>query len=265
MEQQQFYITTGHGGGMYTLRETYYDHWGVFKPTHIKSLSRDYDQAVAKAREYVCEAGYDPERDLDVGHVTTLQHWGDCNPENSRQLERLQRGQMPFGKYMGEPLVEVPINYLHWVLDNTLERSGSNYTPKNVLRDAIKNDRGLHDFWLNEAQRIEQAQEAQRKLIEERAGRSKHVGTEGERLKGVELTCKFTKRFIDTYDGCATNERWLHKFEDAAGNEYVYWGSRELLRPEQSATFNFTIKYHRTYDYVAQTHIGRPSIVKGAN
>ena len=72
-----FYISSGLGNGMYTLREYY-----IF-PTnagfsesdrYIRNLSRDFDKAVVKAKEYVGKNDK-----LEVGKEFNLNAWGDAD------------------------------------------------------------------------------------------------------------------------------------------------------------------------------------------
>jgi hypothetical protein len=71
-----YYISSGFGNGMYTLREHNYipTNYGFNeKDSYIRNLSRDFDKAIIKAKEYVGD------RDkLEVGNKFDLEKWGEA-------------------------------------------------------------------------------------------------------------------------------------------------------------------------------------------
>ena len=71
-----YYISSGFGNGMYTLREHNYipTNYGFNeKDSYIRNLSRDFDKAITKAKEYVGD------RDkLEVGNKFDLEKWGEA-------------------------------------------------------------------------------------------------------------------------------------------------------------------------------------------
>jgi hypothetical protein len=71
-----FYISVGQGNGMYTLREEYVvkTNYGLdVKHHYIRNLSRDWNKAIAKAKEIVGD------NDLFVGDESHLNEWGDAD------------------------------------------------------------------------------------------------------------------------------------------------------------------------------------------
>jgi len=74
-----YFISSGFGNGMFTLRERYLVNTGFAleeKDEYVKNLSRDYDKAVAKAKEWVSDKGK-----LEVGKVWDLTKWGEAEKD----------------------------------------------------------------------------------------------------------------------------------------------------------------------------------------
>ena len=75
-----FYISSGFGNGMYTLREHNYipTNYGFNeKDSYVKNLARDYDKAVAKAEQHMID--YVGDRDkLELGKKWDLAKWGEA-------------------------------------------------------------------------------------------------------------------------------------------------------------------------------------------
>jgi len=70
-----YYISSGFGNGMFTLREHYLipTNYGINEEDrYVKNLSRDFDKAVAKAKEFVGD------RELQVGNKFDLEKWGEA-------------------------------------------------------------------------------------------------------------------------------------------------------------------------------------------
>ena len=71
-----YYISSGFGNGMYTLREHNYipTNYGFNeKDSYIRNLSRDFDKAITKAKEYVGDSDK-----LEVGNKFDLEKWGEA-------------------------------------------------------------------------------------------------------------------------------------------------------------------------------------------
>jgi len=71
-----YYISSGFGNGMFTLREhsVFKTNYGLKEEDrYIKTLARDYDKAVAKAKEYVGENGK-----LEISKPFELAKWGEA-------------------------------------------------------------------------------------------------------------------------------------------------------------------------------------------
>jgi len=78
-----FYISSGFGNGMFTLREHSLIHtnYGTKEDDrYIKNLARDYDKAVIKARQFVDSIG--EYAVLDEGKAWDLEKWGEAEKPN---------------------------------------------------------------------------------------------------------------------------------------------------------------------------------------
>jgi len=78
-----FYISSGFGNGMFTLREHSLIHtnYGIKEDDrYIKNLARDYDKAVIKARQFIDSIG--EYAVLDEGKAWDLEKWGEAEKPN---------------------------------------------------------------------------------------------------------------------------------------------------------------------------------------
>ena len=78
-----FYISSGFGNGMFTLREHSLIHtnYGIKEDDrYIKNLARDYDKAVIKARQFIDSMG--EYAVLDEGKAWDLEKWGEAEKPN---------------------------------------------------------------------------------------------------------------------------------------------------------------------------------------
>ena len=76
-----YYISSGFGNGMFTLREHGYipTNYGIKEEDrYVKNLARDYDKAVAKAEQHMLD--YVGDRDkLELGKKWDLAKWGEAD------------------------------------------------------------------------------------------------------------------------------------------------------------------------------------------
>lgn len=136
------------------------------------------------------------------------------------------------------------------------------------LRDALKTDHYIVDdigFKLMEFGSIsdkqvelvfkiqQQVEERKREqAAREAAGAArKHFGKVGERIRSHSIKCVFSKSFDGDF-----GTWYLVKFEDAAGNQFVYRGSA-YYRMDQEYVASFTIKDHSEFRGEKQTIVSR--------
>lgn len=106
-----------------------------------------------------------------------------------------------------------------------------------VLRDMLAKDK---------------ARQAERR---ERDLASQHIGTVGERLRGLELTVSFQTGF-ETQFGFTT----VTGFRDAAGNVFIHKGTNPGCERGDRVTVAATVKEHGERDGVKQTILSRPKV-----
>lgn len=94
----------------------------------------------------------------------------------------------------------------------------------------------------------------ERELMKAKHGESKHVGSIGDRLKGVEATCIYCRNFENEW-GMKT----LYTFRDASGNIFKTWYSGSTWRVEQGeeVVIDGTVKKHDEFKGEAQTMLNR--------
>jgi hypothetical protein len=138
-----FYIATGAGNGLYTLRQRdgiYSD--GSPKCFHVRTLCRDPKKAVEKARSYIQDQGYDVDGVKDDRNVfednkilsVDLTKWGECSPERFNQVQMAKAGIMPFGKYYNQKISDIDITYfVNYIFDQDID------TPrKDLVKESIR-------------------------------------------------------------------------------------------------------------------------------
>lgn len=149
------YIGIGETNAYFTLRETHqryipgdgpmgnavvngvYQGRVVTASHHIKNLSQDAHEALAKAREYADAVGLELRANVermkeelrDIGRATAeqiarreeaLRIDQELRDERERQwiegcLKSIDDGFVPFGRYAGKPIGEAPVQYRQWV------------------------------------------------------------------------------------------------------------------------------------------------------
>lgn len=99
------------------------------------------------------------------------------------------------------------------------------------------------------------AQEAARAAQAAKVANSQHVGTVGERVE-MEVTINYVAS-RDTQFGVS----YFHSLVDAAGNQLMYSGSKQLGGKGETVRVKATVKRHGTYRDLPQTEIARPALV----
>ena len=253
-----FEIRTGGGKGMFTLRrfDGYY-HTGEPRFAHVKNLSRDPHEALSKAQDYVRAEGEDVAsalEDFDPNNVSSLNAWGECDPMRQQSLNLIAKGTMPCGKYFGQAISDIPIDYFaNWYLDGDIDSERSD-TMKERIRLQVISRRD--DFMaVVEANKAAQAQrEAD---IEAKRSKSNHVGDVGQRIV-IETTITFSKGFEGFY-----GTTFINSLEDAEGNVFIYRGNC-IGEKGDKLTLKATVKEHGEHDGVRQTVISRPKVLESA-
>tara|TARA_Y100001937_G_scaffold13157_1_gene17212 strand:+ start:13346 stop:14143 length:798 start_codon:yes stop_codon:yes gene_type:complete len=258
----EYIICTGQGGGMFTLR-CFYDHaWdGTPKMAHIKNLSRDPYEALQKARDYIVSQGGDPDglfsgdvpvlADFDPEKASKLNTWGECDPRRQHDLSLIAKGEMPFGKYSGQAIADIPIEYFaNWYLDGDIDTKRS-CTVKERIRLQLLSRR---DEFMAVVDANASAEARRQAEIEAKRSQSMHVAKIGDRID-IRATIQVCKQ-IDGFYGIS----YFMILENKGGDVFKYVGSANLGDKGQTITLKATVKDHCEYDQVKQTVISRPKI-----
>ena len=124
---ERYYISTGEKSGFYTLRHSWMDTtaWGpVLKDYHIQNLSRDPDEAVAKAKKLTGQNLAAPDFGLD--EIKRRKH--------EEVVEAAK--QMPGGKYYGwqfEKLWAEDPDYVKWLGVNMVHSKDWTHTLEHFM------------------------------------------------------------------------------------------------------------------------------------
>jgi len=249
-------IWTGGGKGLFTLRrfDGYY-HTGDPRFAHIKNLSRDPHEALRKAQDYIRAEGHDLD-DLDgfdPDRVVGLNTWGECDPMRQHSLNLIAKGTMPFGKYFGQAISDIPVEYFaNWYLDGDID-SKRNDTAKEQIRLQVVDRR---DEFMAVVEANKAAQVKREEALEAKRSKSSHVGEIGAR---IDITATITVvKAIDGFYGIS----YFTILEDSKGDVFKYVGSAELGAKGDLITMKATVKDHTDYDGVNQTVINRPKLSK---
>ena len=122
------YVSSGKHNGMYTLRTSRLLHNGRISDEYVRNLCRNAEEAEQKAIEW-CEGKLYTYGGIDSGQ---LSEWGKANPAGAwerRACQQIQAGEMPFGKYRGTSIRDLPVDYLAFIVSK-LENS--------VVNDALR-------------------------------------------------------------------------------------------------------------------------------
>ena len=249
-----FEICTGGGNGMFTLRrfDGYY-HTGEPRFAHVKNLSRDPHEALRKAQDHIRAEGEDvcsALEDFDPNNVSSLNAWGECDPMRQAALDLIDKGTMTRGKYFGQAISDIPIEYfVRWYLDGDIDTKRSDTIKEHVRLQVLP--RRDEFMAVVEADKVAQAQrEAE---LEAKRSKSIHVGEVGQRIV-IETTITFSKGFEGFY-----GTTFINSLEDADGNVFIYRGNK-LGDAGELVCLKATIKEHSEYNGVKQTIINRPKV-----
>ena len=129
---------------------------------------------------------------------------------------------------------------------------------ENIMTKAVKYGK-LSEKQVAALNKVLAREEADRKREQERkekAARSQHVGSIGERIK-VEISILATRDYETMYGW-----NFWHLLEDAEENLLIYKGSRCLGERGDKVTMKATVKEHSEYQGARQTVLARPKVEK---
>lgn len=148
MFEPVLFISTGRTDAMYTLRETYQhcfpDGTADIRSMHLVNLSTDFSQAKKKAFEYAegygVPLGASDESEMREIIRRTPEQIAEAKRQSAelrlehearmaviqaeikqKQIEVLNKGLIPFGKYKDWRISKCPIGYINWLADKVGE------------------------------------------------------------------------------------------------------------------------------------------------
>tara|TARA_Y100000114_G_C11738722_1_gene317748 strand:- start:759 stop:1544 length:786 start_codon:yes stop_codon:yes gene_type:complete len=248
-----YFIATGRGNGIFTLRmRDGYDSHGDERTVHICNLSKDAQTALLKARSVIAQRGDNPCELLDTVEDLNrhkFQTWGECDPVRAANIKTAQKGVMPWGKYWGQQIELVPIEYfVNWMFYSNIDAPCADMA-KEAIRQHVLLRR---DEFMNVVDANKAAEEKRQAEIEAKRNKSNHVGNIKDRID-ITATITFVKS-IDTHFGVSL----LTILENDNGDVFKYFGSVDLGDKGDKITIKATVKDHAEYDGVKQTVITRP-------
>lgn len=141
--------------------------------------------------------------------------------------------------------------------------------PEQLVIRHLKSSKGLSPRqaeWVTklveEEPRREQAAQERREARQKADAASTHVGTVGERLRGVEAVVDFVRDL----DGGMYGPKRLVKLRTVGGDVLVTFSTSEWVwgaERGQQVVIDFTVKAHDEYEGTAQTTITRAKVVGG--
>lgn len=262
MITQTYYIQTGKKNAMYTLRchrdNDQFQGSVLFDPDfYLCNLAADEETASYKATLYVnVMRERMPDRkdfriffDADAGGK--YQRRGKLSVSDTRALERIEAGFVPFGKHAGKAIADLDMGYLLWLSDKAGTFEGVPMNAMGMNAQGIALERGY--IAIREAKREERANED---------ALSGHLGTIGERREFEgEIVTSFAKR----YDDQAHSEiaYWINKVR--CGTDLVTWiGGKSIGAMGSVVKFKATIVGHDDYKGVKSTKVNRPKVIEAA-
>ena len=150
-----------------------------------------------------------------------------------------------------------------WIVNLDWEYVGEYIFPEQLVIRHLKTSKGLSPKqadWVakmvEEEPRREQAAQERREARQRADAASTHVGTVGERLRGVEAVVDFVRDL----DGGMYGPKRLVKLRTAGGDVLVTFSTSEWVwsaERGQQLILDFTVKAHDEYEGTAQTTITR--------
>jgi hypothetical protein len=251
---QTFYISTGAKNAMHTLRYRR-DAVGLnpswMPDNYLCNLAVDVETAQAKGlayfeafKERVGEREdfvliFDAEPEYDI-----TKRRGKLSVRDTRCIEDIEDGLLPFGKHAGSKIVDAPDHYVLFFADKTTD---ADINPvMSVLSAAclgVALEKGL----------IAKREIARAERVELDA-QSGFVGTVGERR---EFTGEIVTKF---YKGDDDGGFWINKIR--CGSDLIVYIGNELGERGATVTFKATIKDHSEYKGVKTTKVNRPKVLE---
>ena len=247
-EKHIIYVSTGAKEHYYTLRKMVINHAGNSRDDYICNLSKDKNEALAKAKDYFVQIqsrGSSSHVALvlsDQPEFDTTQNFKSRKALSDERLNDIENGITPIGRYNGFKINELPETYILWLADS--------FTGQ-VVTDNDRVFQALCSAALGLA--------LERKLFEKRIEENSQVDHLGEVGQRVSLKGEITKYEVSlSFYG-----NMLDYTLKVDGKTVKYRGSKFIGSVGDVVQLKATIDEHLTLDNGFKlTFVKRPSLEK---
>lgn len=256
-----YYISSGALNAMYTLRKSIDGKYP--QDYYICNLSTDAEKAQQKAEDYFDRitkgAGETDTIKLYSGADFELNgRSGKLSVINTRRIEQVERGIMPFGKREGDVLAEMPRSTVLWWADNYKELTDDHNSNGNsmVFNAVCAACLGI----AMELGYIAQRQKIRDDQLEQDM-KSQHFGEIKKRytfegVVGFCISLGMSEPF-GYYD--VPEERFMTQIR--VGDDILMYFGKQLAEKGEQIKFKGTVKEHSEHKGVKQTVINRPALI----
>jgi uncharacterized protein (DUF3820 family) len=240
---------------MYTLRcrrdgEGQAAHMFAMMPDfYVMTLAASEEKAIEKAREYVetfrarvGETEYFQIVFCEYPEQENFKRRGNLSVADTRIIEKIERGVIPFGKYADRAFSEAPDSYiLYWVDQSRNEIKSAVIGAIIAVCQGIAAEKGL-------IAARQEAREARRAADL----KSNHVGTVGKRQEFTGVL-----EYVSGPNDSGMGRIW-HFNKVRCGDDIVVYFGAPLGIQGETITFRATVKEHCERDGVKSTKVKRP-------
>lgn len=243
------YISTGPKQVYYTLHKLFILDSKLIADDYVQNLCMEEDEAIAKAQAFakrLSDAGVDC---IFHGGIASGETYGKLGSnlklEDHLKVEKIKQGLMPFGKYVDQPIKDLPQDYIYWIISKFQTSTNPVESTLAFATLAIAIDNG----YTKDGEDILSCLTEYNKQI----SKSEYIGVQGQRLD-IECTIiNASAHFDDLY------KQEVYRFLLKQGENLIsYNGTKNLGNKGDQVSITATIK--KTYESkgVKYTQITRP-------
>jgi uncharacterized protein (DUF3820 family) len=253
---QTYYVSTGRKNAMYTLRARrdcigQAAHMFEFMPDfYVCNLAADEERALEKGAAYVeqfrervgANENFQIIFDRFGADREAYKRRGKLSVADTRKIERIESGVIPFGKYAGKNFCDVPDSYiLYWVDKSREEITDPIIGAIIAVCQGIAAEKGL-------IAKRDAAREARHAVDI----KSEYIGTIGARQDFTGVLEYLSGPNDGSFGVWHTNKVRI-------GDDIVMYFGAPLGVQGETITFRATIKAHKEKDGVKSTQVNRPA------
>lgn len=252
---QTYYISTGKKNAMYTLRcrrdcvGQAAHMFDMMPDFYVANLSANEEAAIEKGRAYVdafrARVGETDDYRIVFDAFPDRENYkrrGKLSVADTRKIEIIESGFIPFGKYEGKQFSDVPDSYiLYWVDQSRNEIDSPVIGAIIAMCQGIAAEKGLIE-----------ARQAVRDARHAADLKSNHVGTVGKRQEFTGVL-----EYVSGPNGGSFGNVW-HTNKVRCGDDLIVYFGAPLGIQGETITFRATVKEHCERDGVKSTKVSRP-------